>query len=362
MKTFKNVLLVTLPTILIAFIILEVFFRVVIPASDPPGGFFDENEKLYCLGSSQEEGLYTVGKFAEIRAKWRVNDTRWNYPIDYHAGNREKQLIAVIGDSFIEALQVDVDHNYPFLLRHSLEDDYEVYAFGVSGAPLSQYLHMSRYVNKHFNPDIVVFNLVHNDFAESISSLSPHYYYFLQVSIDDSGVITETTPRPNYSFAQYKPLKRLCYQSALFRYLYFNLKVNEMRRNIRTPKDKKYEANIDIEDTNRHKELIFQSTEYLVNAIRAENEDKRIVFVINAPRDVVYDNASSDSQVLWIHEMLDTLCTRSGIELVDLIPLMSEDYRSNEKRFDSELDAHWNEYGHQFVSKVLYKQLMNNNL
>jgi len=362
MKTFKNVLLVTVPTVLIAFIILEVFFRVVIPASDPPGGFFDESEKLYCLGSSQQEGTYTIGKFAEIRARWSVNDTHWNYPIDYHAGSNEKQLIAVIGDSFIEALQVDVDQNYPFLLRNSLKNDYEVYSFGVSGAPLSQYLHVSRYVNKHFDPDIVIFNLVHNDFSESISGLNPHYYYFLQLSIDDDGDITETTPRPNRSFAQYKPLKRLCYHSALFRYLYINLKVNELRRNIRTREDKQYEANIDTEETNRHKDLIVQSTSYLVDAISAENDGKRIVFVINAPWDVVYDNARGDSKVMWIHEMMDTLCASSNIELVDLVPLMIEDYRENKKRFDSELDAHWNEYGHQFVSKALYKQLMNNNL
>ena len=79
MKTFKNVLLVTLPTILIAFILLEVLFRVVIPASDPPRGFFDENEKMYYLDNGQQEGLYTIGKFAEIRAKWRVNDMHWNF-------------------------------------------------------------------------------------------------------------------------------------------------------------------------------------------------------------------------------------------------------------------------------------------
>jgi len=362
MKTFKNILLVTLPTILVAFVILEVFFRVAIPASDPPRGFFDETQKMYCLGSSRQEGLYTIGKFAERRAKWRVNDMHWNYPIDYHAGYNEKPLIAVIGDSFIEAFQVDVDHNYPFLLRNSLKDDYEVYAFGVSGAPLSQYLHVSRYVNRLFDPDIVIFNLVHNDFAESISKLSPHYYHFLQVSIDANGMITETTPRPNYSFAQYKPLKRFIYNSALFRYLYFNLKVKEIRRNLAANRDKQFEANIDTEKAVNNKDLIFLSTDYLVSAIGEENKGRRVIFVINAPRNVVYDNASASSHVLWMNDMIDTLCTRNDIEFVDLVPLMIDDYKINKKRFDYELDAHWNEYGHQFVSKVLYRQLMSDGL
>ena len=105
----------------------------------------------------------------------------WNYPIDYYPIN-DKKLIAVIGDSYIEAFQVDVDKNYPFLLREKLKNDYEVYAFGKSGAPLSQYLHISRYVNRHFDPDILIFNLVHNDFDESIQELYPGNTYFLKVS------------------------------------------------------------------------------------------------------------------------------------------------------------------------------------
>jgi hypothetical protein len=39
------------------------------------------------------------------------------------------------------------------------------------GVPLSQYLQMARYVRIHFNPDIFVINVVHNDFAESLCSV-----------------------------------------------------------------------------------------------------------------------------------------------------------------------------------------------
>lgn len=362
MRVLKNIVLVTFPTVVVLLVVLEAFFRVVIPASDPPRGYFDENHKLYCLADNQRQGVYTIGRFADIRAKWRINDAHWNYPIDYDTRNVEKPLIAVIGDSFVEALQVDVDKNYPFLLRNRLNGDYEVFAFGVSGAPLSQYLHVSRYVNERFDPDILVFNVVHNDFAHSISSLSPRYHYFLQVSIDDDGNVVETTPRPNYSFAQYKSWKRFCYRSALFRYLYFNLKVKEIGRNLRGDEDRRYEANIDTENTNRHREQIEKATRYVVNAIRRENEDKRVVFVINAPRNIVYEGAGGESEVMWIHDMLDTLCSRNEIELLDLTPFMVADYRVNGKRFDSEVDAHWNEYGHRFVADVLYEQLMGEKL
>jgi hypothetical protein len=242
-----------------------------------------------------------------------------------------------------------------------LQGRYEVFAFGVSGAPLSQYLNMCRYVDRHFDPDVIVINIVHNDFAESIARLSPQYFYFLQVTVGEDGTITETTPRPNYSFAQYKPTKRLAYKSAVFRYLYFNLKVKEIRRKLRSSNDRQYEANVDTGKTNRNKRLIVQSTTYLVDEIRAENEDKRLIVVMNAPRGLVYGDTDGSSNVLWMHEMMDTLCARNDIEFIDLLPLMADDYRKNGRRFDFELDGHWNEYGHQFVAGVLRDQLMANN-
>ena len=189
MKTLKNILFATLPSILVLLIILEAFFRIVIPASDPPRGFFDEKEKMYSFSNKKEKGVITIGRFAEIRVRWRINNMYWNYPIDYYPVD-DKKLIAVIGDSYIEASQVNVGENYPYLLRGKLINDYEVYAFGMAGAPLSQYLHISRYVNRHFNPDILIFNLVHNDFDESIQELFPIDCHFLKLSIKKSSSST----------------------------------------------------------------------------------------------------------------------------------------------------------------------------
>ncbi|MBA4419356.1 MAG: hypothetical protein C0392_15850 [Syntrophus sp. (in: bacteria)] len=168
LKIIKNVLFGTLPAILIVLIVLEVFFRSVIPASDPPRSFFDEKEKMFFCSNEKVKGVNVIGKFAEIRAKWRINNMHWNYPIDYYHIN-DRKLIAVIGDSFIEALQVDVGKNYPFLLKEKLANHYEVYAFGVSGAPLSQYLHISRYVNKHFDADVIIIKCL----IRSIRTLNP---------------------------------------------------------------------------------------------------------------------------------------------------------------------------------------------
>jgi hypothetical protein len=43
----------------------------------------------------------------------------------------------------------------------------EVLRFGMDGAPLSQYLHVLRHEVRAFKPDVVLVQLIHNDFDES---------------------------------------------------------------------------------------------------------------------------------------------------------------------------------------------------
>jgi hypothetical protein len=357
MRTIKNILLATLPTLIILLIVFEVFFRTIIRADEPPRTIFDEGEKMLCFSNKKDKGLCTEGRFAEIKANWRINNMHWNYPVDYFP-EKKKKLIAVIGDSYIEALQVDVDKKYPFLLRDMIKDKYEVYAFGISGAPLSQYLNISRYVNRHFNPDILIFNIVHNDFDESIQQLNPGRNYFLKVSIDNDGLISETIPVTNHSLPQYKPWKMLLYKSALFRYLFLNLHIKDKEFRV---VNKKYEANVNIHDLNAHKELIIRATEYLVKTIRDENKEKRIIFIHDAARDKIYNNTLNESKLLWINEMLDRLCKNNRIEYINLAPVMQKEYMANHKRFEFGIDMHWNEYGHRFVADYLYEYLNRNN-
>src|SRR5690606_5856585 len=270
-KIIKTLLFVTLPTLLVLFIILELFFKFIIPASERPDGFFYEDEKMYSFSGEKITGLNTFGRFAEIKAKWHINNIHWNYPIDYYPA-KDKPLIAVIGDSYIEAFQVDADKNYPYLLKEKVLPEYEVYAFGKSGAPLSQYLHISRYLNKHLKPDILIFNIVHNDFDESIDKRFPDRHHFLKLSYNEQDdTFTEIIPTPNLTTAQYKTWKRILYKSSLFRYLYFNIDIVNIRKQIINRKNNnQFEGNIIPEELQQHKNLIIKATDYLVKKIMDE--------------------------------------------------------------------------------------------
>jgi hypothetical protein len=129
------------------------------------------------------------------------------------SGNPGRRLVCLI-DSFIRALQVDVDKSVSSLLRDQLNTvstEYQVYSFGHDGAPLSQYLHISRYVNRHFSPETLVVLLIHNDFDESVADLVSKPY-FLQLRLKGAEVReVQPSERPLYQFLTY---------SALFRHLY----------------------------------------------------------------------------------------------------------------------------------------------
>src|SRR5687768_1767173 len=171
MDCFRNILLLTLPSLIAVFIALELFFSFIIPASEFPYYYYDPNDHILRFSTTeQRDGVFTVGVMAKQRGRWHVNNAGWNSAVEF---NKEKhQLrIAIIGDSYIEALQVNVEESLAGQLRHLISKspypEVEVYAFGVSGAPLSQYLQMARYASTYFDPDILVINVVHNDFDES---------------------------------------------------------------------------------------------------------------------------------------------------------------------------------------------------
>lgn len=361
LRFIKNIVAITLPTLLVLFAILEVFFRVGIPACTPPNNFFDEKEKLFTFSDRGEEGVFSIGRFAEIQSKWRINNAGWNSPYDY-AKEKGKPRIAIIGDSYIEAFQVDISKSYPALLQKTFGDSLDVYAFGKSGNPFSQYVHLSRYINKNYNPDVLVFNLVHNDFMESIQNFYPKKSYMMQLAIDKSGALTETVPKPNLGAPQYHAYKRWLRKSALFRYLIFNLKVAEIKMTSKPKKGKekkKFEGNIDVDKAKARKEKVFIAIDYLMRKIKEENTNKRVIFLLDAPRRAIYDNSLAQSNLLWIHGMMDSLSNKHRMELLDLSTVMAEDYQKKQLKFNSEIDHHWNEYGHAFVAQTLEEYLQN---
>lgn len=353
MRVFiKNFFFVTVPSLLVIFLMLELFFRFVIIASNTPNYSFELNHKVLKFDThNNTKGTYTLGKWGEKMGDWKVNNAGWNYPIDYRPKGVNKR-IAVIGDSYIEAFQVNNDANYPYLLNSSLsESGYEVYGFGISGAPLTQYLHMCRYVEKEFAPDIFIVNVVHNDFDESIQKYSSSPF-FLTVSLQDS-LATEVEPVPYQTSGVKKWMKK----SALIRYLVNNLLIT----NLPTSRQKKageesveqYNANVAVNKLQARQAEIKWMLKAVLKKFKEDFPNKRIIFVMDGCRKDIYDGILSQSNILFLNKSLSEETALVGLEVIDLNEAFRREYDQNKRNFEFESDGHWNVLGHQIVADTL---------
>src|SRR5437868_13056456 len=126
-------------------------------------------------------------------------------------------LIAVIGDSFIEAQMVRYPESLQGRLAAALKDKFRVYSFAGSGAPLSQYLIWAGHAVKEYGARAVVINVVGNDFDESLAAyrLGPGFW---QYAPDADGVL-----RLRLNPHQAGILISVARHSALARYVVINL-------------------------------------------------------------------------------------------------------------------------------------------
>lgn len=343
-STCKTVFGILLPTLVLIVMFLELFFRFVIPAAQKPIAYYDEQYNILRSDSkNRTDGIYTIGKFAQIRTHWHINNYGWNSPYDYYTNSKDKKLICIIGDSFIRALHVDTDKSVTSLLNENLSDKYKVYGFGYDGAPLSQYLHMSRYVDKVFDPDILIFLIIHNDFDQSIRKFA-YKPYFLQYSVDNDRVDEIQPTKQNfYQFLTY---------STTFRYLYANMKLSSLYFGL-TNDLNNFNENVDASNLYKLKEQLRLITDYSIATIRNENKHRRIILVMNAPRQDIYQDTIKNSNLLWINRMVAEIAGNYKVEFIDLSVPFDEDYRLHRKKFNSDYDNHWNEYGHYVASKVI---------
>ena len=113
----KNILLLTLPALVASFVLLELVLTFVIPVSEFPSYHYDQDERILRFSpSAQRDGVFTVGMLAQQRGRWHINNRGWNSPIDF-GSTKKNRRIAIIGDSYVEALQVDVEHSVLSLRR-----------------------------------------------------------------------------------------------------------------------------------------------------------------------------------------------------------------------------------------------------
>jgi hypothetical protein len=108
----------------------------------------------------------------KIPNEGRTNNAGFVNDQDY-AADGPRPLIAVVGDSYIEAKMVRFAETVQGRLAAALGSRGRVYSFAFSGAPLSQYVVWARHAKEAYRPDGpdgLVVAVVDNDFDESLAA------------------------------------------------------------------------------------------------------------------------------------------------------------------------------------------------
>ena len=349
----------------LSFLFLEfVVFRFILIAADIPRlDFVDGIVKF----EPNQRGVWRVKD--EVKASYNINANGWNSihnQYDMHKAT-SKYRIAIIGNSFVQAFQVDFDKSLAEQLESRLgKERFEVIRFGIRGAPMSQYLHMLRKEVMAYQPDLVVVILGHNDFSES-------YQYkqgrdtsnFLKIKIEN-GIVSEEV-QPKQFQKQWYTL--IIENSATWRYLAVRQKVRfETLRDLilgQKVANEEYQANIPVStiDIDRvNNEIV---TNYIFRKIKeyCNNYGVELLVVMDANRQAIYSNLDlHETEVFSLHVIAKNAAQENGIHFIDLHPVFENDFAENHKMFNFEIDAHWNVYGHQVVADTVFQYIRDHRL
>jgi len=316
--------------------------------------------------SSQATFRYPDGHETRVT----INGQGWN---STRAGYRRPRVpgrlrVAVIGDSYVHARFVDPSQGFPEIVERRLAVaglDVEVFRFGMDGAPLSQYLNVLRREVLAYKPDVVLVQLVHNDFDESYRALSHRTASaFLKLTTDSAGRIVEVPPvdfAPGFADA----LRR----SSTFRYLYYQ---TGLQLTLRDLIQRHYwgggdewqpafiSGGVDIRTINDHPRNAFYAR-YVVAKMKAlaEREGFQLAFAMDAVREAIYEGRKPmDYEIGRLNTIARRLTAEMGLPFLDLQETFASDYARHRQRFEFPFDWHWNARGNRVAGEAIARFLL----
>jgi hypothetical protein len=305
--------------------------------------------------------VYSKGPLLKMVNEGRVNNEGFVNDQDYSA-DVEHPLIAVIGDSFVEALMVPFPSTVTGQLDEKLKGKASVYSFAGSGAPLSQYLVWADYARQKYRPDRMIFVIVGNDFDESLIEYknAPGFHYFKS---DAAGRLELT--RVDYAPSGLRSHLR---RSALARYLVLNFNIEGLLANPKAWLGKvqsqgRFVGNVDAEaDPARLARSRLAVHEFLSRLPSLSGLDpKHILFVVDGFR---YPATSEESAQLERQSFFGQMrahfiaeARQQGFEAIDMDTVFYPYFTQNREPYEFPIDGHWNALAHRLAAETALNAL-----
>lgn len=336
------------------FLLLEVVFRL-LPTSYPPSMEPVSSALEVPRFVPDREFTYSKDWDFSIRTRKRANNMGFINLYDYDP-QAETPLLMVIGDSFVQANEVDKGKSAAEVLHREVEPEGRVYSIGFSGAPLSQYLVQANYAVNKFQPGGIVFVIIANDFDESLIEYkaAPQFHYFEERDGELILELVEYAP---------SPVRQLLRRSAFLRYLVLNVNFQSRLRQLRdrsvdvAPED--YVGSVDAAaGRERFEDAQRAVDEFLSRVSGVTFQDKsRVLFVMDGVRPDLYAPGGiagqEDNYDVAVFRYFAERAQEEGYSVVDMGPRFSERHRRDGSTFEFPTDLHWNELGNQMVADAI---------
>jgi hypothetical protein len=292
----------------------------------------------------------------------RTNAQGFVSAYDYD-GTDPRPLVAVIGDSMVEALMVPFAETLTGRLQAMLGDRGRAYGIAQSGSPLSQYVAYAAHACATYRPQRMVVLVVGNDFDESLYDQRARNGLHHLHRRSDGGFDLQLTPLPPP-----RMIERMARHSALALYLMRNVGVGQVMANmgVTPPQSEapaRYVGNTPADASATRVTEGENVIAWFIDALpkAACLAPPQIIIVVDAIRPQIYgEGEPAAAPASYFGRMRTALIAQArekGFTVIDMEEPMRADYAAARRRFEFPTDAHWNSHAHALAAGAIGKAL-----
>ena len=367
---FQNLILVFIVSI-ISLILVEIILRLFLP-QNLNYTMFDEN--LMYKHIPNLEFRYSRQEFDNI-VKFNSKGLR-DYEHDYNKGKNAFRIL-ILGDSFPEALQVNLNETFAKVLEQKLNRGYkryEVIDAGIGGYGTENELLFFETEGIKYNPDFVILAFALNDVDDNL--LSP------LISVENNKLIKNIPVKISLlkNFMLYcsrhshlcaltqKVLLQSLKDNEFLRIAFDKLKIssrgNSKKVNSKSGLDIYLKDNSEIFEKGMNETFL---TLLELNRILKENNVKFAIFLMPSKEQVddelykafLQKNGLSknDVDIIKLQKLVTAFAKSNNISIINPLDYLKE--RNVNNSFYFTIDGHFNKNGHKAIAEFLYGGLEN---
>jgi hypothetical protein len=382
-------LLTLLVGLAVGLLVLEIGLRIV-GYSSPE--FYEADETLGYRLIPNMSGWYT----REGRSFVEINSDGFRDVEHAIAKPEGTYRIAVVGDSYVEGLQVERDEAFSSYLPAIMREcdalkakNVEVLRFGVSGYSTAQEMLMLREKVWKYSPDMVMLAVTTNNDVTDNSRYfkkTPIPYYEVrdgQLVLDDSFLSDRVFVRRNSSLTHLGTwlmdhLRFVQAYTDVHRRVKYQLAKWREEKNVPTPGDRQTPGEVGIEpgiDNQIYREpaddnwrVAWDVTQRLITQMDAEVRDHGAKFAVvlasngiqvvpNAEQRAVFAKKLGVEDLSYPNRRITDYCNSHSIASIDLVPELAK-YADQHgvylHGFSSDIgNGHWNQLGHKVAGETI---------